>query len=827
MIQSKLIPQTGNLLIERRELLKKIDSRLQAAPSLFVGGGIGCGKTTVIYQYLKSVGLRKKCAYYRMDEQDNQYDSFRDALIEMAASVEIPVSGRTGRISDILLGFIEKSEEQYIFVFDQIGRVDKPEVLDEIGRLIEYLPSNGRVILLSEHKLPSELRVFIYNGRMATLSVGELLFNQAEIRDFFRMRKIDISVRSVKELYKMTGGWPGAVSAAYLNESLNNDSYFLFFVPEQILPGLSDREKLVLNYGAMVPFFDSDLCRRVFEVEVTETDLLELEQSGLLRRMGKKTLYSISPVMRNGIMVAGGEEKRQRKIIKEAALWYEEHGYFREMLECMEEPSCLRQKLNQYAKELISCMKLSEMKKCLDLIGKNEEFISEVGILFLQGWAAMRENDMELLSEKEKQLLKLYRNAQEVVEARLVLEHYLNLLYLDSRIGILQWIEKVKEMWIYEEKLQLFTFSDGDPVLCTGVKNFASLFRLERKEGNEYLKIWNTRLDKNAQTGIRLAKYQYWMQIRKEKQVYEEIQTDMDVFAGQEDAELLAAFCDLLMFLNQEKGTYDFEEDIEQLLEKVNDSSAIRCRDNCNALNLRMRRGRKGSGDLGRWMLYGAPEDHEEEIHENPYLMVLKAKGYFEMEQYNRAVNLCEKLIAFYEKKSLFQILAELRFLQAVSLYKKGELNKSKIQAAKALTIGMQFRYVELYGECGDARAELIRQYQQLVGIKDTKKKRYYYGDILKASQENYLEILFRYVQKRAEKMKSSSGENEVYMDTLTMTELTILQYIGQGFTNQEIAGVMNIKITTVKSHVYNIYRKLGVASRVQALNVAKREKMI
>ena len=32
----------------------------------------------------------------------------------------------------------------------------------------------------------------------------------------------------------------------------------------------------------------------------------------------------------------------------------------------------------------------------------------------------------------------------------------------------------------------------------------------------------------------------------------------------------------------------------------------------------------------------------------------------------------------------------------------------------------------------------------------------------------------------------------------------------------------MNIKLPTVKSHIYNIYKKLGVTTRVQAVQKAK-----
>ena len=45
-----------------------------------------------------------------------------------------------------------------------------------------------------------------------------------------------------------------------------------------------------------------------------------------------------------------------------------------------------------------------------------------------------------------------------------------------------------------------------------------------------------------------------------------------------------------------------------------------------------------------------------------------------------------------------------------------------------------------------------------------------------------------------------------------------VLQYLKQGCTNGEISREMNIKLPTVKSHIYNIYKKLGVSTRLQAV---------
>ena len=58
----------------------------------------------------------------------------------------------------------------------------------------------------------------------------------------------------------------------------------------------------------------------------------------------------------------------------------------------------------------------------------------------------------------------------------------------------------------------------------------------------------------------------------------------------------------------------------------------------------------------------------------------------------------------------------------------------------------------------------------------------------------------------------------EYIEERLTMTETLILQDIGRGLSNQEICAELGVKMSTVKGHIYNLYKKLGVNSRGQAI---------
>lgn len=59
----------------------------------------------------------------------------------------------------------------------------------------------------------------------------------------------------------------------------------------------------------------------------------------------------------------------------------------------------------------------------------------------------------------------------------------------------------------------------------------------------------------------------------------------------------------------------------------------------------------------------------------------------------------------------------------------------------------------------------------------------------------------------------------------LTKREVEILSEIYAGKTNTQIAGELFISESTVKAHVYNLFRKLGVKSRVEAVCIVREEK--
>jgi DNA-binding CsgD family transcriptional regulator len=61
----------------------------------------------------------------------------------------------------------------------------------------------------------------------------------------------------------------------------------------------------------------------------------------------------------------------------------------------------------------------------------------------------------------------------------------------------------------------------------------------------------------------------------------------------------------------------------------------------------------------------------------------------------------------------------------------------------------------------------------------------------------------------------------------LSKRELEILSLLAQGHSNQEIAGKLFVSLSTVKTHIQNLFEKLDVKRRTQAVEKAKRLSLI
>jgi DNA-binding NarL/FixJ family response regulator len=85
--------------------------------------------------------------------------------------------------------------------------------------------------------------------------------------------------------------------------------------------------------------------------------------------------------------------------------------------------------------------------------------------------------------------------------------------------------------------------------------------------------------------------------------------------------------------------------------------------------------------------------------------------------------------------------------------------------------------------------------------------------------------FLFNKIQHLARKatqnyLPASNQKQDAGLADLTRREKQILSLMADGLSNKQISAALVIEVSTVKNHVHNVLVKLGVSSRVQAVNV-------
>ena len=95
--------------------------------------------------------------------------------------------------------------------------------------------------------------------------------------------------------------------------------------------------------------------------------------------------------------------------------------------------------------------------------------------------------------------------------------------------------------------------------------------------------------------------------------------------------------------------------------------------------------------------------------------------------------------------------------------------------------------------------------------------------------QRNYTELLEKQLGSRVNGSENVSRRNgdAVLSAKLSRREADVLRLVTEGYTNVQIAEVLNISAHTVKSHVNSMFNKLGVNDRTQAAVLAARNQLI
>jgi len=174
------------------------------------------------------------------------------------------------------------------------------------------------------------------------------------------------------------------------------------------------------------------------------------------------------------------------------------------------------------------------------------------------------------------------------------------------------------------------------------------------------------------------------------------------------------------------------------------------------------------------------------------------------------AILLIDSLLQVAEAAGQTGNVVELLALRALALQAQGQSAQAMTTLERALTLAEPEGYLRIFVDEGEPMRSLISDFRLWIERQSHGKdqKLIGYADRLLAAS----------AQPVSRPPSKISHLKSTLVEPLSERELEVLHLIAEGFSNAEIAEKLVIAQGTVKRHINNIYGKLGVQSRTQAV---------
>ena len=179
------------------------------------------------------------------------------------------------------------------------------------------------------------------------------------------------------------------------------------------------------------------------------------------------------------------------------------------------------------------------------------------------------------------------------------------------------------------------------------------------------------------------------------------------------------------------------------------------------------------------------------ELEHIPLVRLLIAQG-----KLDGALQMSKRLLDATQSAGRVSRLIKVLVLQALAFQVAGDTGRTLLALGRALSLAEPEGYVRTFVDEGAPMAALLRQ------------------ALSQGIAPHYASRLLAALKVPA--------VTQPLVEPLTPRELEVLRLIAAGLRNQEIADQLVISMPTVKRHISNVYTKLDVHSRTQALARAR-----
>jgi LuxR family maltose regulon positive regulatory protein len=156
----------------------------------------------------------------------------------------------------------------------------------------------------------------------------------------------------------------------------------------------------------------------------------------------------------------------------------------------------------------------------------------------------------------------------------------------------------------------------------------------------------------------------------------------------------------------------------------------------------------------------------------------------------------------------------EILIQQALYLYASNKKSRAFQRIERALILAEPEGFIRSFIDEGESIRLLLLDYQALISRK--------IGDAITGESLQLLTYTDKLLASFSQPASVGKTKDELILEPLSERELDILRLIATGRSNKEIAEILVIAVSTVKSHINNLYGKLGAQRRTQAIAIAR-----
>jgi LuxR family transcriptional regulator, maltose regulon positive regulatory protein len=227
-------PRPAAGTIERGRLLERLDAGVRG-PLTVVTGPPGAGKTQLLSSWLAASGPARTVAWLAVDRSETRPAEFWGAVIDaVVAAGEARLGSLASRAALSESRFLPEFanavgglERPLTLILDDFHELRAPRVSEQLDRLLRHPPEQLAVVIASRADPRLSLHRLRLEGRVAEIRSADLAFTAEEAQSMFVAAGLGLTTIQVQALHSRTEGWAAGLRLAALSLGSGDDADLL------------------------------------------------------------------------------------------------------------------------------------------------------------------------------------------------------------------------------------------------------------------------------------------------------------------------------------------------------------------------------------------------------------------------------------------------------------------------------------------------------------------------------------------------------------------------------------------------------------------------